>query len=105
MNDVWSITSTFKSRDEALLVARALVESRLVACAQIHGSIISVYRWDGAVQEEAEALLVVKTSKKMLQKAMETIKRLHSYEIPCITATPVEGGYPPYLEWVKRETT
>ncbi|MCE2927863.1 MAG: divalent-cation tolerance protein CutA [Rickettsiales bacterium] len=105
MSEIWSIYSTFATRDEAILVARALVESNLVACANIHDNITSIYRWDGQLQQENEVALIAKTSKKTLQKAMEAIKRLHSYEIPCILATQLDGGYPAYLDWIKRETT
>ncbi len=105
MSDIWSIHSTFATRDEAILVARALIEARLAACVNLHENVTSIYRWQGQVQQETEVALVAKTSKKMLQKAMETIKQLHSYEVPCIIATQHDGGYPPYLDWIKRETT
>ncbi len=105
MTDIWSIYSTFRTRDEAISVARALVEARLVACVNLHEQVTSIYRWEGAVQQDTEVALTAKTSKKMLQKAMEAIKQLHSYEVPCILATPVDGGYPPYLDWIKHETT
>jgi periplasmic divalent cation tolerance protein len=104
MTDIWLIHSTFATRDEALSVARALVEARLAACVHVREGVSSVYRWEGEMREEPEVLLEAKTQQKTLQKAMEMVKNLHSYTLPCILALPVDGGFPPYMEWVKRET-
>jgi periplasmic divalent cation tolerance protein len=103
MDEIWLLYSTFPNRDEALSAARALVESRLAACANVH-DIVSVYRWEGALHEGTEAALIAKTRREKLQEASEAVKRLHSYEVPCIIAYPIAGGFPPFLQWVADET-
>lgn len=105
MSDIWMVYSTFAKKDEAVSIARQLLEARLVACANIHDGVTSLYRWEGAIREESEAVLVAKTHRRQLQPAMEMVKRLHSYALPCIIAYPIEGGYPPYLKWIEDETT
>jgi len=103
MSDVWVIYSTFESHDEALSVAEKLLENRLVACANIQGGTTSVYRWEGAIQRASEVVLIAKTAQPKLQAAMELVKHLHSYTLPCIIAYPIGGGYPPYLRWIEDE--
>ena len=86
-------------RDEASGIARALVERRLAACVQMT-PIESWYRWDGAVQHEAEAMLHIKTMRSRFAQLCETIESLHSYDVPEIVALPITDASPRYLEWV-----
>jgi periplasmic divalent cation tolerance protein len=104
MSDIFLIYSTFPDKASALKAASALVEKRLIACANIADAVTSVYRWEGAVQQEQEATLVAKTSYGKLTPAMEELKRLYFYQVPCIVAFPIAEGYAPFLQWVKEET-
>lgn len=104
MTDVFSLYVTCADKDEALKIAGALIEKHLAACANVYGGITSVYRWEGKVQRAPEAALIAKTSKGKLGAAMAEVKRLHSYEVPCIIATPVAEGFAPFLQWVAEET-
>lgn len=79
-------------------MARALVEARLVACAQAV-PIQSVYVWDGAVQYDDEVLLLLKTRADRFDVIAEWVTEQHSYDLPAITAVPM-GGTPAYLDWV-----
>lgn len=89
---------------EALAIGRAAVTARLAACANIIPGMRSVYRWEGKVQESDETVLVLKTSEAQLERLIERVKSLHSYDCPCIEALPVTGGYQPFLDWVAQET-
>lgn len=102
--DIWVLYSTFARSEEALSVAKTLLEKRLIACANIQENVVSLYRWQGAVMRENEVTLIAKTSKVKLQPAMDEVKKLHSYELPCIVAYPIAEGYPPFLQWIKNET-
>lgn len=88
---------------EAEDLARALLDARLVACVNVTG-VQSLYWWEGAVQNEAERLLVMKTQHRLLDPLIERIRDLHSYETPEVIAIPIVGGYAPYLDWVREET-
>lgn len=88
---------------EAEDLARALVDARLAACVNVIG-VQSFYRWEGAVQDEAERLLIVKTQHRLLDPLIERIRELHSYDLPEIIAMPIVGGSVPYLDWIRQET-
>ena len=96
---------TTDKRDEALAIARTVVEERLAACANLLGPIESVYWWDGAVQQGNEVAFILKTDEALLGALIQRIEELHSYECPCIVALPIEGGHEPFLKWIQSETS
>ncbi len=87
------------SVEESAKIARMLVEERLAACVNIT-NVTSYYRWEGEFCEDKEALLIIKTVKSKVNKIIERIKEIHSYELPEIIALPIVAGYDKYLEWV-----
>jgi periplasmic divalent cation tolerance protein len=89
--------------NESEAMARTLVEGRLVACVNVV-PVHSYYRWNGEFCSEPEHLIIAKTRKSMKTEVIETIKKLHSYEVPEIIAVPVITGYAPYLAWVHAQT-
>lgn len=95
---------TTSSEDEATRIAKALVEARVAACANILPRIRSIFRWEGKTQEEDESLIVVKSQSQLFEQLSHTIKELHSYTVPEIIALPITDGLPEYLQWVKEET-
>jgi len=97
-----AIVTTCATRDEALRIARALVERRLAACVQL-SAIDSVYRWQGAAQQEAEVRLVVKTVEGRYDEVERTIRELHSYALPQVVAVALDRALPAYADWVAAE--
>lgn len=89
-------------RQEAIAIADALVERRLAACVQLM-PIESTYRWDGAVQHDAEVLLVAKTMLDRFDAVAACIRALHSYDVPEIVAVPIVAADTTYLAWVEAE--
>jgi len=85
-------------------LARVLVEERLAACGSVVPAVTSVYRWQGAVEEEEEALVVLKTAADRVEALTRRTRELHPYDVPEILALPVSAGNPAYLEWVIEET-
>ena len=96
---------TASSTAEAKMIAKDLVSKRLVACVNILGDMQSVYWWGGAVQEETEVALVMKTRKGLVEKTTKRIVELHSYECPCVIALDISDGHPDYLKWTLKETS
>ena len=93
---------TCESRAEARRIARAAVEARLAACANIvQTPVESVYRWKGAVETAREFLLVLKTTKSRLPALEAKIRVLHSYELPEFIALPVVAGSRQYMDWLE----
>lgn len=91
------------SREEARRLARDLLERGLAACVQL-APIESLYVWDGAIQEEDEILLIVKTRAALFAALEARIREIHSYDTPEILALPVSAGSAPYLAWLKAAT-
>jgi periplasmic divalent cation tolerance protein len=92
------------SAEKAAEIARVLVEERLAACATVVPSVRSIYRWEGKVQEEAEALLLAKTEARRFEDLRRRVLALHPYEVPEVLALPVEAGHRPYLDWIAEST-
>ena len=99
MADRSVVLTTAGSPDEARRLARALVEARLAACAQLV-PIDSVYRWEGEVREDREVLLVIKTSTDRYAEVEALVRELHSYEVPEVVRLDVAEGLPEYLDWI-----
>lgn len=105
MTDAAIVYSTVGSRDEALAIARTLVAERLAACANVLDGMTSVYRWQGAMQEDREAILILKTRSGLVERVIERLRQLHSYECPAILSWPIASGHAPYLQWLAEQTT
>jgi periplasmic divalent cation tolerance protein len=98
------VASTTDSEQEARSLAAGAIEARLGACAQVVGPITSVFRWDGAVQTEQEWRVEIKTAADRVPALTEHLRTAHSYDVPEIIATPIEGGSAAYLAWLVDET-
>ena len=83
---------------------RTLVEERLAACGHVISPIRSVYRWDGAVHDEAEARVALHTRRSLVPAVVERTRELHPYAIPCVIAMSLIDGNPEYLRWIVEET-
>lgn len=90
--------------EEAKRIGRALVEARLVACANVIPGMIPIFWWEGRVQEDSEAILLAKTRGDLVDSVIDFVKRHHSYECPAILALPIAAGHAPFLAWIDAET-
>lgn len=84
----------------AVRIARALVEERLAACGNVVPGLRSLFRWEGKVQDQAEALLLLKTTRRRFRALRARVLALHPYQVPEILALPVEAGNAAYLDWI-----
>ena len=113
MTDKIVVLTTCSSSEEAQRLARSLVEKRLAACVNVMPGVRSVYRWineagkseagEDAIVDEEEILLLIKSSRALLEELKGEIERQHSYEVPEVIALPVVDGSERYLEWMNRE--
>ncbi len=92
---------TTSSQKEAERIAKALLEEKLIACVNILPS-ISLYRWIGKIEKKREYILLLKTKEKYSTKIKEEIKKIHSYEIPCITKIKVLPNKE-FANWIEKE--
>ena len=102
LTDQFVVLVTCANAGEARRIARAAVDSRLAACANIlPGVVTSIYRWKGKVEIAHERLLFIKTSRKRLAELQAAVERLHSYAVPEFIAVPITGGSPAYTAWLQ----
>ena len=99
-----SVYAVFADAQEADRIGRAMVEQRLAACINILGPIRSIYRWQGAVESADEVAAIFKTAKPQADALIERIAELHSYDVPCVVAWPVDKSLESYAEWVEEST-
>ena len=85
---------------QAMAVARVLVDERLAACVNVLPAMTSIYRWDGAVQQEAEEQMVIKTSTDRLADLETRLRELHPYELPEFLVITADAGSEAYLKWI-----
>jgi periplasmic divalent cation tolerance protein len=102
--DVLVVLVTAPSQEKAVEIARAVVEARLAACGNVVPGLRSIYRWEGRVHDDAEALLVLKTTRARFEALRDRVLALHPYEVPEVLALPVEAGSAAYAEWIAGET-
>lgn len=95
---------TCPDRETGLELARALVGERLAACVNLVPGVTSVYRWEDAVEEDAEVLLLVKTAADRTDALIERLSELHPYAVPEIIALPIQEGLDTYLNWLEAST-
>jgi periplasmic divalent cation tolerance protein len=95
---------TTPTAEKAAEIARAVVDERLAACGNVVPGLRSIYRWQGAVQDEAEVLLLLKTTRARFEALRDRVVALHPYEVPEVIALQVEAGSAAYLAWIAGET-
>jgi periplasmic divalent cation tolerance protein len=100
MSDHVVAFSTVAQPEDARRIGRALVEGRVAACVNVVPGLTSIYRWKGAIEENAEQLLVIKTRRDRLADLKTALASLHPYEVPELIVVPIETGLPSYLAWI-----
>ncbi len=94
---------TTRTKGEAKRIARALLLEHLIAGANIF-PLESLYWWQEKICEEEEFALFMQSSKANFARIEEVVKRLHSYEIPCIVSTAITQGSHDFLQWIHENT-
>ncbi|MBX3101533.1 MAG: divalent-cation tolerance protein CutA [Bacteroidetes bacterium] len=95
---------TSPTASEAERIARYLVDHKLAACVNILPGMQSYYSWQGATTHAEEVLMLCKTLSQNIPAIVDVVKKLHSHEIPAISAIPIFGGNPEYLAWLAQES-
>lgn len=95
-----AVLTTLANRDDAQRLARALIERKLVACAQI-SEVESFYRWQGTLHNEPEFRLLCKTTQALYERLEQAILELHPYELPAIHALAIDRISDAYAGWIE----
>lgn len=94
------VYTTFPNIEAAKSCARALVEAKLAACVNIVPGVVSIYRWDGRIEEDAEVIAVCKTRRDLVADVFAAIRRQHPYDTPALAAYDMATGCERYLSWI-----
>ena len=100
MTDKVVVLVTCKNSREGKLIARHLLDKRLIACANLLPQVNSLYRWKGKIVDEKECLMLIKSTRKLFQPLSIEIEKLHGYSVPEIIAMPIIDGAANYLNWI-----
>lgn len=92
---------TTSSVKEAEQIAQALLEKRLAACINIVPCVHSRFWWKGKIERCDEALIIIKSKSEVFDELIESVRAIHSYEVPEILAVPVKLGFTEYLSWIE----
>ena len=98
-----SVYVTASDRDEAVRIGRTLVEDRLAACANVIDGARSLYRWEGEVRDDPEAVVILKSRAELMDALASRVREIHSYDVPCIVSWPILDGDAEYLSWLAAE--
>ncbi|HYD54079.1 MAG TPA: divalent-cation tolerance protein CutA [Gemmatimonadaceae bacterium] len=104
-SDALVVLTTLASVDEAVALVRVLLERRLIACGTVLPGARSLYRWQGKIADEQEAVVLLKTRSARLEALRDAFGELHPYKVPELLAMPVSFGLDKYLEWIGSETS
>ncbi len=104
MTDARTVYVTAADEAQAATLARALLERGLIACANLLPGMRSFYRWQGAVQDEGEVAMLLKTASSRVDALIAAVEELHPYDTPCVVVWPIEAGSEAYLRWVVDES-
>jgi periplasmic divalent cation tolerance protein len=105
MTELLLVMTSLPDKDTAKVLAKRLIDAHLAACVQIQAGVHSIYRWEGRVCEEQEAVLVAKTTAEQWPAISAFIKQNHPYDVPEIIAQPITHSHADYARWVIAETT
>ncbi len=95
---------TVPSMEEARKIANLLTEKKLAGCVSIIPNIVSVYRFEGKIEEYQEEQLLVKTKSSLFDEVVEEVKKVHTYKLPEIVAVPFTAMSNDYFIWLNSET-
>jgi periplasmic divalent cation tolerance protein len=97
------VSTTTETKEDAEMMAKALVDRRIAGCVHIIGPITSVYRWKGKTEKAEEWLCQIKTKRELYNEVEDAILEVHKYETPEIVSAPIISGSKEYLQWLNCE--
>ena len=103
-HDYVIVLTTLPADGETAEFARTLVEERLAACVNILPPMDSMYRWEGAVEQESERQIIIKTARERIVARWERVRELHPYDVTEFVVIPIVDGNDAYLRWIAEST-
>ena len=104
MERIVFVYTTYPSIVEAETAGKTLIEQQLAACVNILPGMISLYRWEGALERGEEVVMIIKTRAALAEPVHAAVKAMHSYTTPAILVIPIESVDRDYLAWLTAGT-
>ena len=107
-NSVWCsvmylvVFITTSSVKEAEKIAQVLLEKRLAACINIVPGVHSRFWWKGKIERCDEALMIIKSKGEVFDELVESVRAIHTNQVPEILALPLQRGFSEYLAWIEQ---
>ena len=96
---------TVPDHETATRIGGAVLEQRLAACVNILPQVRSMYWWEGEIRDEAEVVVLAKTTACLFEPLRTCVLEMHPYEVPCIVALALDHGHEPFLRWIDGQTS
>jgi len=93
---------TAPTSEKAKEIAGGLVSGKLAACVNIIPGVVSVYEWEGKIENDEEVLMMIKTRTSRIEELTEFVKKNHPYDVCEVITTSIEGGNMAYLDWLAK---
>jgi periplasmic divalent cation tolerance protein len=104
MKEFILVLTTVPDEKTGQTIAMRVLEEKLAACVTISGSCRSFYWWKGQISKETEHILFMKTRAALFSELEKKLQEVHPYDVPEITALPIQKGSANYLSWIEKET-
>ena len=96
--------TTFPTEKDAEKVGGELVEEKLAACVNIFPGMVSIYRWEDAVEKGSEVAMLVKTRKELEPQVLQSLAAKHPYTVPALIVFEPSRVVASYLNWLRDQT-
>ena len=102
---MWIVQTTISgelNEAEVGMWCQSIIDSNLASCVDLKRT-NSVFRWEGEIQTNSETILILKTTSEKLASLIDKLKKIHSYECPCVLAINIKKGNSDFLDWITHE--
>ncbi|WP_353272501.1 divalent-cation tolerance protein CutA [Wolbachia endosymbiont (group A) of Urophora cardui] len=99
MNNLFLIYTTFSSLKEAKTVSEELLNEKLIVCVNIFPEVNSLYLWEGKISNSCEVVAIMKSKNDQVDKIVEKIEAMHSYDQPAIAVMSIEKANKSFTNW------
>lgn len=103
--DAVVVLTTVANPIEAEMLIKNLLDRRLIACGTMLPGARSLYRWEGAIADESETVVLLKTRSALVHALEKSFSELHPYKVPELLALSVSSGLEKYVAWINAETS
>lgn len=104
MEPIVLVLTTVGSEEQGIQIAETLVEKGHAACVNMIKRIRSIYRWKGEIWDDEEFLLLIKTRESLFESVRDTIRSIHSYELPEVLCVPIQSSDERVHAWILDST-